>query len=176
MVLFDICDALVTPAVESLSSSPAASRPIRTVGCLMTSDVLAIVVAMLTASALRDLLLHSPLSADVSAQTLAALLLSLCSFTAAGLYPGITINPVEELRRSTLAVTLAFLALWSATLFLHDLGKSRLIYVIGYLLAVYASSHSFAQPFAGCLQQRAGGVARWPFLVTGLLENRSTMP
>jgi Undecaprenyl-phosphate galactose phosphotransferase WbaP len=60
----------------------------------------------------------------------------LFSIAAAGLYPGLTMNPVEELRRSTLAVTLAFCGYWSATLFLHDVTESRLIYVIGYLLAV----------------------------------------
>jgi Undecaprenyl-phosphate galactose phosphotransferase WbaP len=136
MVDIKICDSLLTPTVEALAASPAASRPVRTVGCLMASDVTAIILAMWSASALRDLLLHSPSSAGVISQTLTALLLTLCSFTAAGLYPGITINPVEELRRSTLAVALAFLALWSGTLFLHDLRGSRLSYVIGFLLVV----------------------------------------
>jgi Undecaprenyl-phosphate galactose phosphotransferase WbaP len=132
----DVFDVLLAPSVESLPTSTTVSHPVRTVACLMVSDVLAIVMAMLTASALRDLALHSPSSAVVSPQILAALMLSLCSLTAAGLYPGVTINPVEELRRSTLSVTLAFCGLWSATLFLHDLTESRLIYVVGYLLAV----------------------------------------
>jgi Undecaprenyl-phosphate galactose phosphotransferase WbaP len=136
MVDINFCDALPFSAVESFTSSPAASRPVRTIICLMASDTVAVIIALFTASALRDLLIHAPFSAAISSQISAALILTLCSFTAAGLYPGITNNPVEELRRSTSAVTLAFLALWSATFFLREMGESRLIYVIGYLLAV----------------------------------------
>jgi Undecaprenyl-phosphate galactose phosphotransferase WbaP len=66
----------------------------------------------------------------------AALILVLCSLTSAGLYPGVAINPVEELRRSTRAVTLALFGLWSATLFLHDLTQSRLVYAIAYVFTV----------------------------------------
>ncbi|MBV8897061.1 MAG: undecaprenyl-phosphate galactose phosphotransferase WbaP [Acidobacteriaceae bacterium] len=60
---------------------------------------------------------------------LVSVVLVLCSLMAAGLYPGLTINPVEELRRSTLSVMVAYLALLAATFLLHDLSESRLTYV-----------------------------------------------
>jgi Undecaprenyl-phosphate galactose phosphotransferase WbaP len=65
---------------------------------------------------------------------LATLVLVLCSFMATGLYPGVTMNPIEELRRSTLSVTVAFLGLWAATFLLHDLSQSRLTYVLACVL------------------------------------------
>src|SRR5450432_3959110 len=131
----DIFDAPLTLSAEALPNSTTVSLPFGTVACLMAADVIGIVLAMVAASALRDFAMRNP-SASVSQPVLAALLLVLCSLTTAGLYPGVTINPVEELRRSTLAVTLAFGGLWSATFFLHDLTQSRLVYVIGYVLTV----------------------------------------
>jgi Undecaprenyl-phosphate galactose phosphotransferase WbaP len=131
----DIFDAPLTLSAEALPNSTTVSRPFGTVACLMAADVIGIVLAMVAASALRDFAMGNP-SASVSQPVLAALLLVLCSLTTAGLYPGVTINPVEELRRSTLAVTLAFGGLWSATFFLHDLTQSRLVYAIGYVLTV----------------------------------------
>jgi Undecaprenyl-phosphate galactose phosphotransferase WbaP len=62
-----------------------------------------------------------------------ALVLLLCSLAAAGLYPGVNMNPVEELRRSLYSITLGFFTLWSATFLLHDLSESRVIYVLAYL-------------------------------------------
>jgi Undecaprenyl-phosphate galactose phosphotransferase WbaP len=130
-----IVDAPIALSAESLPNSTTFSRPLGTIACLMASDLAGMAVAMLAASALRDFAVTTP-SAPIFHPLLAAILLTLCSFTAAGLYPGVTVNPVEELRRSTLAVTLAFCALWSATFFLHDLTQSRLVYVIGYFLTV----------------------------------------
>jgi len=131
-----IAEKIFTLSAESLPTSNAVSRPFGTIACLMISDVWAIVIAMLGASLVRDLAVNSP-AASVSQPILAALLLTLCSLTASGLYPGVTVNPVEELRRSTWSVTLAFFGLWSATFFLHDLTQSRLVYFIGYGLTVF---------------------------------------
>lgn len=131
----EVLAAPLNLSAESLPNSTTFSRPLGTVACLMASDLIGMVVAMLAASALRDFAL-STRSAPIYQSLLAAVLLTFCSFTAAGLYPGVTVNPVEELRRSTLAITLAFGTLWSATFFLHDLTQSRLVYVIGYFLMV----------------------------------------
>ena len=120
---------------ESLPRSASVRPPLRTIACLMASDVLAVVIALLAASALRDMAMRTP-AASIFHPLLAALPLALCSLAAVGLYPGVTVNPVEELRLCAVAITLAFCGLWSATLFLHDLNQSRLIYVIGYALAV----------------------------------------
>jgi Undecaprenyl-phosphate galactose phosphotransferase WbaP len=56
--------------------------------------------------------------------------------TAAGLYPSVGMNPVEELRRSVYSISLGFSALWAGTLLLHDLSQSRLVYCIAYLFTI----------------------------------------
>src|SRR5258708_5801211 len=122
-------------SAETLPTSITVSRPLGTILCLAVSDITAIVVSLSIASILRSLLVSTP--ATPAAQTnLAALVLLLCSLMAAGLYPGVNINPVEELRRSIYSITLGFFALWSATFLLHDLSKSRLTYVLAYALTV----------------------------------------
>jgi Undecaprenyl-phosphate galactose phosphotransferase WbaP len=131
----ELFDTALNLSAESLPNSTTFSRPLGTIACLMAADLAGVSVAMVGASALRLFAVGTP-SAAIFQPLLAAVLLILCSFTAAGLYPGVTVNPVEELRRSSLAVTLAFCALWSATFFLHDLTPSRLVYAIGYLLTL----------------------------------------
>ncbi len=120
-------------SADSVPSSIRSVRPFGTIACLAGSDVLAILCSLMTAALLRNVLLGS--SATPSLRTLlAALVLVLCSFMATGLYPGVTINPVEELRRSTLSVTVAYLGILAATFLLHDLSQSRLIYVFACVL------------------------------------------
>ncbi len=130
----------MTPALavsaDSLPTSVQPIRPLGTIACLATSDVLAILFSLAGAAALRDVFLSSPASHSVRI-LLTALVLVLCSLMATGLYPGVTINPVEELRRSTLSITVAFLGLFAATFLLHDLSESRLIYVLGYIFTAF---------------------------------------
>lgn len=116
------------------SSSLAIPRPFVTVATLLLSDSCAIVMALLIASLLRNVFLHS-WQDPIWKTIFAALVLVLCGLMGSGLYPGATINPIEELERSTLSITLGFFALWSATFLLRDLSNSRLVYVLGYLLA-----------------------------------------
>lgn len=126
--------AIALPA-DLLPASIQSTRQIGTVCCLIGSDIAAIVISLWAASLLRAALLSS--SATYSLRTLlAALLLVLCSLLATGLYPGVTINPVEELRRSTMSITVAYTSLLAATFLLHDLSESRLIYVVAYTLTV----------------------------------------
>jgi Undecaprenyl-phosphate galactose phosphotransferase WbaP len=131
----DVLDVPFTLPSMSMPVSGTVSRPVGTITCLLASDVFAIMLAMLAASALRNLALTSG-SASVFQPVGIALVLVLGSLTAVGLYPGVAINPVEELRRCTSAISLAFCALWSATFFLHDLTQSRLVYAISYVLTV----------------------------------------
>ncbi len=131
----DIAHPSIALPAESLPASIAVSRPFGTIACVAASDILAIILSILAASTLRDLVLSSsepPLPGTISA----ALILLLCSLTASGLYSGVRANPVEELRRSTMSVTLGYFALWSATFFLHDLSPSRLVYVLAYVMTV----------------------------------------
>jgi Undecaprenyl-phosphate galactose phosphotransferase WbaP len=125
--------ARVSVSQKSLSSPFGVRRPFSTVATLLLSDSCAIVLALLIASLLRNVFLHS-WQDPIWTTIFAALVLVLCGLMSSGLYPGATINPVEELQRSTLSITLGFFALWSATFLLRDLSDSRLVYVLGYLL------------------------------------------
>jgi Undecaprenyl-phosphate galactose phosphotransferase WbaP len=110
-------------------------QPFKTVVCVLLSDALAVILSLAAAAAFRDYLIHSP-SPPIAKAMLPAVLLVLCSIVAAGLYPGVGVNPVEEIRKTTISITLAFLSLWSLTFFLHDLAQSRLVYALAYALAV----------------------------------------
>jgi Undecaprenyl-phosphate galactose phosphotransferase WbaP len=122
-------------SAESLPLSITVSRPWGTIACMAISDIAAIEISLLSASVVRNMLLSS-WAAPTPRTDLTALVLLLCSLAAAGLYPGVNMNPVEELRRSLYSITLGFFALWSATFLLHDLSQSRLIYVLAYLLTI----------------------------------------
>lgn len=112
-------------------------RPVKTALCLLTSDAVAVLLSLLLAALLRDYLKHSH-SKPILGSIPVSLTLVLCSLMAAGLYPGVGINPVEEIRKTISSITLAFLSLWSATLFLHDLSNSRLVCAFAYALAIVA--------------------------------------
>jgi Undecaprenyl-phosphate galactose phosphotransferase WbaP len=65
-----------------------------------------------------------------------ALVLTLCSFVASRLYPGVCENPVEEMRRIVLAVTLTYLSLGASTFFFHDVYPSRMTFLVAWMLSV----------------------------------------
>jgi Undecaprenyl-phosphate galactose phosphotransferase WbaP len=131
---------IATPALAlsapSLPRSITVSRPFGTIACLAASDIAAITLSLLGASVLRGILVSHWVAPPDPGANLAAIVLLLCSLMAAGLYPGVNMNPVEELRRSVYSVTLGFFALWSTTFLLRDLTPSRLIYLFAYLLTL----------------------------------------
>jgi Undecaprenyl-phosphate galactose phosphotransferase WbaP len=131
----EIAPSSLALSAEPLPTSITVSRPLGTLACLAISDIGAIVLALFTAGFLRSVVLSS-WAAPTRSTDLAALVLLLCSLTAAGLYPGVNMNPVEELRRSVSAITLGFFALWSATFLLRDLSQSRLVYMLAYSFTV----------------------------------------
>jgi Undecaprenyl-phosphate galactose phosphotransferase WbaP len=125
------------PFVVEASANPRAvsvNRPLGTLACLVGADVFGFTLALILSSAVRNLLVANPIS-PVGITALPALLVTLATFTVAGLYPGVGMNPVEELRRCSLSVLLSFAAIWSATFFLHDLSSSRLVYALAFLLS-----------------------------------------
>jgi Undecaprenyl-phosphate galactose phosphotransferase WbaP len=109
--------------------------PIATIALLVVADISSIVSSLLLASAIRDHFFAIP-GAPISGIILPALVLTLASFIAVGLYPGVSINPVDEMRLSTLSISIAFLVLWSATFFLHDISLSRLVYILAFVLSL----------------------------------------
>jgi len=128
-------DSPVLPFVVDAPSVPknvSVNRPWATLACLMTADILGFTVSLFIGASLRDLMVSNP-ARPISGTLLPALLVTLATFTVAGLYPGVGMNPVEELRRCSLSLALSFAAIWSATFFLHDLSSSRLVYGLAFL-------------------------------------------
>ncbi len=117
----------VTPRKVSVN------RPIATLSWFLFSDVIAFTLSLVLASLVRDFVMSNH-DRPIAGTLLPALLVTLATFTVAGLYPGVCINPVEELRRSCLSLALSFAAVWTATFFLHDLAASRLVYGLAFLL------------------------------------------
>lgn len=110
-------------------------RPVGTIAVLLASDVLALTLSMLIASTLRYWI-AGRYGNPMAWTMLSALVITLAIFGIAGLYPGVCLNPVEELRSSCLAITVSFLSLLSGTLFLHDVSRSRFVYGMGFVFAV----------------------------------------
>jgi Undecaprenyl-phosphate galactose phosphotransferase WbaP len=121
-------------AESAVPTTVSVHRPIGTLSCLMAADILACTISLLVGGMLRDLMVSYP-TRSVGGTLLPALLVTLATFTMAGLYPGVGMNPVEELRRCSLSLALSFAAIWSATFFLHDLAPSRLIYGLAFLVS-----------------------------------------
>jgi Undecaprenyl-phosphate galactose phosphotransferase WbaP len=117
---------------DVIPASVTVSRPVGTLFCLLISDAAAILLALLigiqitvgfnTASSVRI--------------TIPALLLILCSLVVSGLYPGVCENPVEELRRSTFSITMAFFCLGAYSFVLHDMSQSRLAFLSAWALTI----------------------------------------
>lgn len=120
-------------AGEETSAGIRVSRPIGTSLCLMSSDITAILLSLICAFLIRDIALGDPPAAIVHVIA-PAILLVLSSMVASGLYPAVCENPVEELRRSFFAITLAFSSLGASTYFLRDMSQSRLVLFFGWML------------------------------------------
>lgn len=114
------------------------SRPWETIASLVASDVFAVVASLALSSVVRNYFLRDAGLAYVSGTIPPALVLVLCSFLSAGLYSGVSLDQVEEVRRACVSVTIAFLALLSATLFLHDLSQSRFVYALAWFLCIFS--------------------------------------
>jgi len=126
--------AVVSLGLDQVQKNISVNRPIRTMLWLMTADIVAYVASLLLAYLLRNLLLPHPVPPVLGA-LFPGLIVTLATFLVAGLYPGICINPVEELRRVCLSLAVSFAAIGSATFVLHDLYASRLLYGLGFLFS-----------------------------------------
>jgi Undecaprenyl-phosphate galactose phosphotransferase WbaP len=131
----DLNSTAILIAREHAANRISFSRPWKTIAALVGTDALAVTVSLVLASVLRDYLWASP-SVSISRTIPPVLVLVLCSFLSAGLYTGVSLDQVEEVRRLCLSITLAFLTLLSATLFLHDLSLSRAVYVLAWSLCI----------------------------------------
>ena len=125
----------ISLAGETTTAGIRVSRPLGTSISLASSDTIAILFSFVSSFLFRDILLGNPPSA-IFGIIIPAVLLVLSSMVAAGLYPAVCENPVEELRRSFFAITLAFTSLGASTFFLHDMSQSRLVLLFAWILSV----------------------------------------
>ena len=121
------------PALSALSLS---TRSWPTVVLMLCSDAIALGVAGLVSVYVR-LLFDGQFHPSLYWQLWPVLALFLPAFACVGLYPGVTISPVEELRRISLATTLMYLGL-AATIFLRREGEvySRGIFLMAWGLSL----------------------------------------
>ena len=133
----DVNGTAVLLANENAVDRVSFSRPWGTIASLALSDCFAVASSLTLASFLRDAIYEST-SYSVFTTIPPALVLVLCSFLSAGLYTGVSLDEVEEVRRLCLSVSVAFLGLLSATFFLHDLSLSRAVYVLAWGLCLLA--------------------------------------
>ncbi|HYG59241.1 MAG TPA: undecaprenyl-phosphate galactose phosphotransferase WbaP [Symbiobacteriaceae bacterium] len=112
-------------------------RPVPVVTLLFFGDLLAITAALLLACGIRSL--FGPLDLARHLPLLPALFLFILGFLYAGLYPGYGLGPVEELRRANRTTALVSLLLLAST-FLFRSGQeiSRVVIIIGWVLALFA--------------------------------------
>src|SRR5258708_3008264 len=110
-------------------------RPVGTVLCIAAADLASILLAVLIAESLRN-----SITGKVPALTpglgFSVVVFTLCSFVAARLYPGILENPVDELRKTTLATSLAFLSLGASPFVSPDFSKSRLVVLLACVITL----------------------------------------
>jgi Undecaprenyl-phosphate galactose phosphotransferase WbaP len=155
----------VLPAT-STHSSVSVARPVGTVICLAVADTCAIVSATLVSSHVREVFIGGP-TASIPELALTHTIFTICSFIAARLYPGVCENPVEELRRTIHAITLAFLCLGASTFVSHDLSQSRFIVVLAYMVTLL-----FVPLFRGFVRAAFANQPWWgcPVVIMGLGE------
>jgi len=127
-----------TPALAHLDTrahpAPMGVRPSGTVLCLAAADLCSIAAAVLLAHLVRNGI-TGRIPPSMGGLMASAILMTGCIFIAARLYPGVCDNPVDELRRTVLAITLTFLTLGASTFLSHGFEQSRLVLLLAYLFS-----------------------------------------
>lgn len=120
----------------SLSALSVSTRAAPTVVITILADLLALGLAGL-ASYWARLLLNGQLTPSLYWQLLPMSGLFIVAYAAAGLYPGVAISPVDELRRVSISTSLVYFVLGS-TVFLRGGGElySRGIFLMAWLLSI----------------------------------------
>ncbi len=120
------------PATAAQRQAPPA-RPAGTVLTLFGADILAIFAAILVAGLLRDATVGNRAGIPGPPLLIGIVVFVASCFVMSGLYPGVTENPVQELRRCWLACSLGFLSLAASTFLSLDMKHSRLTFIFAWL-------------------------------------------
>ena len=125
------------PFLVETPKTVSVHRPIGTLACLLAADIFGITVSLLLSALVRNYIIPNQVH-SVGNLLPPVILITLTTFTVAGLYPGVGMHPVEELRRGSVALLLSFAATWAATFLLHDFSSSRVLYGFAFLVSVFA--------------------------------------
>ncbi|MBD2088480.1 undecaprenyl-phosphate galactose phosphotransferase WbaP [Microcoleus sp. FACHB-1515] len=149
------------PALSALSVS---TRSWQTVALMVSADAIALSLAGISSVYIR-LYFDGQYHPSLYWQLWPVLGLFLLAFAAIGLYPGVTITPVEELRRTSLATTLMYLAL-AATIFLRREGE---VYSRGVFLMAWGLTLIFVLLGRVCVRRAFARRSWWgyPVMVLG---------
>ncbi|MCC6420280.1 MAG: undecaprenyl-phosphate galactose phosphotransferase WbaP [Gemmataceae bacterium] len=117
-----------------------ASSGSRTTGIVVAGDVFALATAIGLAVAVRHAW-DGSLDIDYWVRIAPIIPVFIVAFLFNGLYPGIALNPVEEMRRICLSATGAFLLLGAATFFSRDAtSHSRAVFLLAWPLTMFLVS------------------------------------
>jgi Undecaprenyl-phosphate galactose phosphotransferase WbaP len=127
---------------------------------LLAGDFLALAFSACLAVVLRQWA-NGAIQPEVYARLWVAPTLSVIAFAAMGLYPGVALNPAEELRRSAVTVTLVYVALAAATF----LAKEAEVYSRGAFVLAWAMSVVAGPMMRGFLRRRFAAKGWWGYPV-----------
>lgn len=122
------------PALSALSIS---TRSWPTFAAMMASDLAALSFAGAVSVYIRLIFFEEQFNPSLYWQLSPSLGLFIAAYVVVGLYPGVAISPVDELRWTSLSTTLIYLAL-TAMLFLNRQGEvyDRGVFVLAWLLSI----------------------------------------
>jgi Undecaprenyl-phosphate galactose phosphotransferase WbaP len=142
------------------------SNPLATGLAVAAGDLLALAAAGWLAAEVWSRL-NSAVVAESYLRLWPALVVFVAAYATRGLYPGVGLSPVEELRRSVVATTIVYLVGSASIVLTRETGFSR-----GVLLAGWALSAAFVPLFRAALKGCCAGRRWWgvPVLVLGAGE------
>ncbi len=142
------------------------SNPVATGVAVVASDLVAVAVSgWLAAEAWSHL--NSSVLAESYLRLWPALALFAAAYAMLGLYPGVGLSPVEELRRSVLGTTIVYLVGSASIVLTREMDFSRGVLVAGWALSVVLVPLLRATLKGCCASRRWWGV---PVLVLGAGE------
>ncbi len=127
-----ISELVSVPGLAAQRQAPPA-RPVGTILTLFGADLVAVFAAIVVASLLRDATVGNHAGIPSVPLLIGIVVFVASCFIMSGLYPGVTENPVQELRRCWVACTLGFLSLAASTFLSLDMKHSRLTFVFAWL-------------------------------------------
>ncbi len=146
------------PSTRPAATAICARIPNRLATCavVLAADLAAVIVAG-AAGVVLWRLVNQTIAVELHLRLWPALAVFPIAFASRGLYPGVSLSPVEELRRSVLAASVVYLVA-SASLFLYKEGD---LYSRGIFLVCWALTVTLVPAFRAILRALCGSRGWW---------------